>query len=309
MPAQEHEDEFMCAGCEDATSDPRWSRRPRVAIYTITMNRLDYTRRMLDTLRRHTLVPFDHFIVDNGSEDGTAEFLEAHREKFAAVQLNRENVGVPLAVNQALDLIGNDYDYVIKVDNDCEFLETGWLRTLVHVSEQLGDGWVLSPYVEGLGEGLEGGYPREDTFDCAGLPVSRSGHVGGLCCFAPFAAYAGFRYRRAHMHGQQDVLFSLHARLDLGLQVGYVEHVRVRHMDTTQGQLSRYPEYFVDRPLQWRTVYGENRLVTSAMHPLSRLIYLRRMATAGLLGTNLWHYLLQRASSRLCRSRGKSRRQ
>jgi glycosyltransferase involved in cell wall biosynthesis len=49
------------------------ARKPlRVAIYTMTMNRLEYTKRMCKAMDETAGYPFDWYVIDQGSTDGTA---------------------------------------------------------------------------------------------------------------------------------------------------------------------------------------------------------------------------------------------
>lgn len=262
------------------------------------MNRIDYTLRTLESLRSSTSVPFDHYIVDNGSTDGTQDYVRDHRSDFAEVVVNRENAGLDIATNQALDLIGGGYDYIIKVDNDCEFVDPQWLEVLLEVCEAKGGRIALSPRATGLGPPhLDGGHPRYAFETCNGYTLGLSKHVGGLCLLAPAETYSGFRFKGNALHGNQDVLFSLHVRLDVGYEMGYVEDVRVRHMDTTEGQVSRYPEYFARRDEWNRRVHGESQLVTNSLWPVRRLRFLRRLERAGLLEGGAWRYVRRHIAS------------
>lgn len=279
---------------------PGGERYPRIAVFTVTMNRLDYTVRTFESLRSSTSTPFDHYIVDNGSTDGTLAYLAQHEDDFAEVATNGENVGLDVATNQALDLIGEGYDYIIKVDNDCEFVDPGWLEVLLEVCEARGRRIALSPRATGLGPPhLDGGHPRYAFELCNGYTLGLSKHVGGLCLLAPAETYSGFRFKGNALHGNQDVLFSLHVRLDLGYEMGYVEDVRVRHMDTTQGQVSRYPEYFANRDEWNRRVHGESQLVTRLLWPVRRLRFLKRLERAGLLECGAWRYVQRRLAGAL----------
>lgn len=272
---------------------------PRVAVFTLTMDRLDYTKRMLDSLAASTRLPYDHYIVDNGSTDGTRDFLSSGAAGVKRVVWNAANVGISEGSNQALEAIGDGYDYIVKVDNDCEFVDEGWLEALVSVCEARGRRIVLSPRVDGLGPGLEGGHPRSSWVECAGYRLGLTTHVGGICAFAPAEVYEGYRFERNPLHGLQDVLFSAFVRLDLGYEMGYVEDVRVEHMDETDGQLERYPDYWELRERQKREFYGESPLVSRALWIPRRLSVLWRMDRAGLLESeNLRTYLFDRVKHR-----------
>ncbi len=268
---------------------------PRVAVYTLTMERIEYTRRMVDSIRRHTAVPFDHYVVDNGSTDGTAAYLMENAPCFAGVELSPTNLGIDVGSRRALAMIGGGYDYIVKVDNDCEFLESDWLAVLLQVSEAFSGAIAVSPLVEGLGSWLDGGYPRERYVTAGGHRIGLAKHVGGLCIMTPADAYDGFLMKGRTLHDDTDVAFSIHLRLTRGYQMGYVEDLKVRHMDTTAGQWQRYPEYFRNRNvIQTRTVYGEPKAVTIVLRPFRRFRELRSKRKAGLLDVPVPTYLLRK---------------
>jgi GT2 family glycosyltransferase/predicted Zn-dependent protease len=56
-----------------------------VSIIILTYNQLEYTKKCLDSIFRHTREPFELIIVDNGSTDGTVGYLNAVREGNAEV--------------------------------------------------------------------------------------------------------------------------------------------------------------------------------------------------------------------------------
>jgi len=289
-----------------ATPQDGQSLPPRVAVLTLTMNRIEYTKRMMDSMRRHTNVAFDHYIVDNGSTDGTQQYLEENAHLLAGLRLSPVNLGIDGGIRLGLDATGSAYDYVAKVDNDCEFIESDWLEALLDVCECFSRRIVVSPYVEGLGAN-SGGPERESHVRCAGHSVGLTKHVGGLCILAPARAYQDFCFKGRTLHGGTDEAFSIHVRLRLGYQMGYVEDVRVRHMDTTAGQQAKYPEYFRERQeIQRRTVPGERALTTRFLSPIRRLRELRLKRKAGLLGTPLVVYLLQRVMSRVSAPRDRA---
>lgn len=257
-------------------------RTPRVAIVTLTMDRLEYTQRMMASLAATAGMPYAHFIVDNGSSDGTVEHLRNRVDELGGLIVNRQNVGITEAMKQALALLDDGFDYVVKADNDCEFVTPGWLRTLVDIAEASENPVVLSPAVEGLlAQGSSNTAPYE-VVTISGHPVGLVRHVGGLCVLAPYEAHTTNPHERTALHGGDDVRFSVHVRVDLGWQIGYVLDTRVLHMDTTAGQHSRYPEYFSRRPMQRRRVWGEPATVSAIMRPFRDLRYLARCYSAGL---------------------------
>ena len=205
------------------------------------MNRLDYTKRMLRSMRDRAGYPFVWFPVDNGSTDGTAKWLSSYPMLIA----NKKNLGISKASNQALDKIGNDFDIIVKVDNDCEFMTNGWLSAIVDIFERQGQ-FILSPRVEGLRDN-PGGIPRTQYVYVGEHFLGLAPHIGGICCAANVNIYRNFRWdEEDFLHGDQDYIFSQMA-IKEGYILSYMENVIVEHMDTTEGQIKTHPEYEENR--------------------------------------------------------------
>lgn len=94
-------------------------------------NQLPFTRRCLSTLRRETDGPFRLILVDNGSTDGTREFLDGFPD--AEVVVNDRNAGVAAAWNQGVRL--STGRWIVFLNNDT-VLPGGWLRRLVSFCER-----------------------------------------------------------------------------------------------------------------------------------------------------------------------------
>jgi GT2 family glycosyltransferase len=110
----------------DATTDG-----PSASVIVVTWENLALTRLCLESLLAHTHdVPFELIIVDNGSTDGTAAYLQAlaAAEPRVGLILNEHNDGFARACNQgARAAVG---DILVFLNNDT-VLSPGWLRGLV----------------------------------------------------------------------------------------------------------------------------------------------------------------------------------
>lgn len=102
--------------------------------YTITFacyNQLDYTQQFIASLDRAE-VDFSRIVaVDNGSTDGTRDWLQA--QGFGRVILNNRNLGCGAAWNQGALAIQSKWTVVMNNDVVCA---KGWLRNLVASAEQ-----------------------------------------------------------------------------------------------------------------------------------------------------------------------------
>lgn len=215
----------------------------KIAIYTLTRDRLEYTQRSFQSLRGAAGMEYDHFVVDNGSEDGTPDWLHARSEYFKELILLDENAGISVASNLALDHIqaAGPYDLIFKVDNDCIFLDQKFLASFALIYERAGrHEFMLSPRVVGINKQPH----RRTTTRRDGTLIGWVGQVGGLCHVAPAKRYQEFRYNE-HLPmawGQDENLCTWMRSMDV--KIGYVENLVVEHCDTTNGQVQRYPAYF-----------------------------------------------------------------
>ena len=103
---------------------------PKASLLIVSYNGLDHTRLCLDSLARNTLYPNTEIIVvDNGSTDGSTEFLTAWAAAHPSthVILNPHNAGFAAANNQALAAATGEY--LVLLNNDT-ITPNGWLPKL-----------------------------------------------------------------------------------------------------------------------------------------------------------------------------------
>ena len=206
---------------------------PSVNITVVTCNRIDLTRiclgSMLPTITQGVRVT----IVDNGSTDGTREYLDSVAENHAGVSIVklRRNMGVAVAAN--LGWASMDADYYLKLDNDIEICRRDWLEKLLAFCErnpQIGmaayrfcDWHRITPEV----------LPSGDLFhraDCS----------NGACVLIPRKVHetCGFWNEDYGRYGFTDVDYSNRAVLQ-GWRIGYLpEEDAARHLGYAEGAVS-----------------------------------------------------------------------
>ncbi len=96
------------------------------SIVIVTHNQIDCTRQCLDSIRRLTDEPYEIIIVDNGSADGTVEYLTAAPE--IRMIANKANRGFPAAANQGIAVAR--VAQVLLLNNDT-IVTTGWLSRML----------------------------------------------------------------------------------------------------------------------------------------------------------------------------------
>ena len=102
----------------------------------ITYNRLHYTKLALSSLLADPSEQFSLTIWDNGSSDGTVEYLQTQVTDMRVkdIVFSKENVGQTVALNtiwsrSKCDLLG-------KLDNDC-IVSAGWTRPLARAHQDI----------------------------------------------------------------------------------------------------------------------------------------------------------------------------
>lgn len=100
---------------------------PRVSVVIPTWNGRELLQGALDSLDRQAFGEFDVIVVDNGSTDGTVEYLRSSRPAVELVAF-ADNVGFAGAVNAGIAAAASDY--VALLNNDMD-LDPAWLGELV----------------------------------------------------------------------------------------------------------------------------------------------------------------------------------
>jgi GT2 family glycosyltransferase/predicted Zn-dependent protease len=102
------------------------------SLIILCCDQLEYTRLCLESVLRHTRRPYELILVDNGSTDGTAEYLaelcgQPGPERVEVIR-NETNVGFPAGCNQGL--AASRGRYPVFLNNDT-VVTPGWLEGLI----------------------------------------------------------------------------------------------------------------------------------------------------------------------------------
>lgn len=231
----------------------------RVAIFTFTRDRLDFTRRCFESMRvMRPGARYDHFVFDNGSTDGTGLWLKAQKDsgRITDYILCGENMGLSHSFNRAYGQARDgNYDYVMTVDNDALFKTRHWLRKLIRAQKTLGvknPKAVVSPTVDNLM------HPPQ-PYAVANIDKMRFGFVdilGGIARFMPVAATEGLELNaRLPLAWGQDQSVASHCA-NANIPMAYVYNIVVRHMMTDAEQFDNIPEYMRRKNFEAYIPYG-----------------------------------------------------
>lgn len=105
---------------------PHASTSPLISVVIPSWNGLKLLKACLPSIARQTYMPFEAIIVDNGSSDGTADFVVRHFPDFRLIRLP-ENMGFAAAANHGIKAAKGEY--IAFLNNDAEAHEK-WLEEL-----------------------------------------------------------------------------------------------------------------------------------------------------------------------------------
>lgn len=88
--------------------------RPKVSISIVTWNSLVFIPHLLETIRAQKYVKLEVIVVDNGSNDGSLEYLQQQND-IVLIPLNF-NSGFSAAHNKCISKSSGDYILVLNPD-------------------------------------------------------------------------------------------------------------------------------------------------------------------------------------------------
>lgn len=171
-----------------------------VNIGMISFNRLDFTRQAIEALLFHTRFPHVLTVVDNGSRDGSREYLleQKRRGTIRNLVILDENVGVARASNMAW-LMESEADYYLKLDNDIVIQKKDWLADMVEAVDKI-------PRIGVAGYNFETvSYPAS-VVRGRRIRIKRAGNLGGACVLIPRRTREkiGFWCEEYGLYGEED---------------------------------------------------------------------------------------------------------
>jgi len=132
-------------GAELELYPARLMPQPTISLVVLSWNKLELTRRCVESLRRNTDVPYELIVVDNDSSDGSAAFA---REAADIGVNNDQNLGFAAGMNSGLARASGDY--VAFVNNDTTF-PPNWASSLLEVFQDQPQAGIVLPAVTRAG--------------------------------------------------------------------------------------------------------------------------------------------------------------
>ena len=102
--------------------------KPVVSIVIPVHNQITYTKSCIESIKKFTHIPYELIIVDDASNDGTAEYLNTCKDVI--IKKNKVNRGYPISCN--IGIQASTGDYIVLLNNDTIVTEN-WLNNMLEV--------------------------------------------------------------------------------------------------------------------------------------------------------------------------------
>jgi GT2 family glycosyltransferase len=106
---------------------------PLVSIIVVNWNGRDYLGECLQSLKKQTFADFELILVDNGSTDGSIEFVQSLFPGWGRIFRNSENMGFSGGNNQGMREARGKYIALLNNDAQADPL---WLEELIKAAEE-----------------------------------------------------------------------------------------------------------------------------------------------------------------------------
>jgi O-antigen biosynthesis protein len=217
----------------------------------VTYNRLDLTKKTMESLVKSTKHPFSLVIVDNGSSDGTPAYLE-NLQSISSLQpgencepsplkeihliLLPENKGIAIGRNLALQKADElKATWFTTIDNDVQ-MPDGWLEESIQILTAV-------PQFGAIGVNFESGpYPLV-TKNGYTFQEKPSGNLGTACMVfrKQLHQMIGFFNTEYNKYGLEDSDWGMRARV-AGFKLGYIKDMGI-HLGEDDNDVGEYRKF------------------------------------------------------------------
>lgn len=124
----------------------------KLSIITLLHNKLEYTKKYIESLYKYTK-DFELILVENGSTDGTLEYIKSLKYENIKTIINKENLGFSKGNNQGIDIA--EGEYIGFLNNDI-LLYPNWFEECEKVFQKENAAFVsprqINPYIDNTNE-------------------------------------------------------------------------------------------------------------------------------------------------------------
>lgn len=153
---------------------------PELSIVIVNWNTRDYLVDCINSIYAETNgIEFEVFVVDNASNDGSAEMVE---EQFPSVKLirNEENLGFGRANNQALNSCSGEYILFLNPDTQIHENAIGKMKNFMQRNCQVGVAGPKTVHPDGSIQVTWAKFPSLATIFTNNVPINMAASIFGI---------------------------------------------------------------------------------------------------------------------------------
>lgn len=189
-----------------------------MSIIMLNFNRLHYSKPTLERIIKNTTMRHEIIFVDNGSVDGTREYLKSMEHKTNAERIvyvfNQKNMGVAGGRNSGLVKASKDYSYLTTIDDDI-LVPPRWDVLMAEALDKV------------PGIGITGVNVEPFKFPVRIINGARvrpkNGNLGGGCLCIPRRVFVSIGYYNYFsVYGHEDCAYYYRLK-QIGLSSAYIE--------------------------------------------------------------------------------------
>lgn len=211
-----------------------------LSLMMVTFNRLDLTKQTLDNLFKTTTGDYNLIIIDNGSEDGTREYLSklsCPLNVKLTTHLFDKNRGIARGRNKGLQLADSlNTEWYATIDNDI-LCPHGWNEDCINILKNNKNFGMMGVNMEDSSYPLvtKGGYTFQEK---------PRGNLGTACIVFHKSLHrllGFFNTEYNKLYGEEDADFGMRCRV-LGLKMGYIKE-NGTHLGVGENDTGAYREF------------------------------------------------------------------
>lgn len=210
----------------------------KTVLMMVTYNRLELTKQTINSLYSTVYRDFDLVIVDNGSSDGTFEYLTglAKERNNIHLKFNKENKGIAVGRNQGLKMAEElGAEFLSTIDNDVLFPDN-WLDKCIDIL-------IANTNYAMIGVSFEPTvYPivNLNSYEFERKP---KGNLGTACMVfnKKLLKLVGYFTTEYAAYGEEDADYGMRVRAT-GLQLGYIKE-HGQHIGEGENDVGEYREF------------------------------------------------------------------
>lgn len=211
-----------------------------LSLMVVTFNRLSLTQQTFDNLFESTKGDYNLIVVDNGSKDGTVEYLKSLNwpaNVNPVLSFFDENQGIARGRNQGLKLADDlNTEWYATIDNDIN-CPNGWNEECINILKANKSFGMIGVNME------DQSYPlvTKNGFTFQEKP---RGNLGTACIMFPKSVHkmlGFFNTEYNKLYGEEDADFGMRCRV-LGLKMGYIQE-NGTHLGVGENDKGEYREF------------------------------------------------------------------